>query len=78
MPTRATTGNAGCWPRATNGHAAVLSPAMNSRRRIRDLPRWIGAAYRGWGRVSGLDPLFFARREAAHGTTLGVKLPSRS
>ena len=34
------TGIAGCCARATTGHAAALpSPAMNSRRRIRDLPR---------------------------------------
>ena len=29
---------------------------MNSRRRIRDLPRWIGGAYRGAGR-KGTRPL---------------------
>jgi hypothetical protein len=30
----------GCCARATTGHAAALpSPAMNSLRRIRDLPR---------------------------------------
>jgi hypothetical protein len=39
-----------CCARATAGHAAVLpSPAMNSRRRIRDLPRDRGGAYRGAG-----------------------------
>jgi hypothetical protein len=35
-------GIAACCARATTGHAAALpSPAMNSRRRIRDLPCWI-------------------------------------
>ena len=34
------TGIAACCARATTGHAAALpSPTMNSRRRIRDLPR---------------------------------------
>ena len=42
------TGIAGCCALAASGHAAALpSPAMNSRRRIRDLPRWIRGAYRG-------------------------------
>jgi hypothetical protein len=34
------TGTAGCCARATTGHAAAPPiPAMNSRRRIHDLPR---------------------------------------
>ena len=45
-----TTGMARCCARATTGKAAARpSPAMNSRRRIRGLPRWIGGAYRGAG-----------------------------
>jgi hypothetical protein len=37
--------------RAASGHAASPSPAMNSRRRIRDLLRWIVGAYSGPGCV---------------------------
>jgi hypothetical protein len=55
------------WPRATTGHAAALpSPAMNCRRRIRDLPRLdrqpiaVGAA------CLALAPNFFAAREAGY------------
>ena len=44
------TGIAGCCARAASGQAAALpSPAMNSRRRICDLPRWIRGAYPGRG-----------------------------
>jgi hypothetical protein len=51
------------WARAVSGHAAALpSPAMNSRRRIRDLPRSIGGAYRG-PRRNPLRPLQRADRQ---------------
>jgi hypothetical protein len=38
-----------CCARTATGHAAVLpSPAMNVRRRIRDLPRWSGRSLSRW------------------------------
>ena len=74
-PTRRTL--SGCCARAASGQAAALpSPAMNSRRRIRDLLSLLCvAAYRGQGRVGtgcipprGQPPAsFFAARAAAFG-----------
>jgi hypothetical protein len=48
-----TTGIARCCARAANGLTAAAPPrsVMNSRRRIRDLPRWIREAYPGRGCV---------------------------
>jgi hypothetical protein len=68
------TGTAGCCARAATGHAAALpSPAIKSRRRIRHpLKPQCEAAYRGQGRMGtgcnssrGLFPsTFFAARAA--------------
>jgi hypothetical protein len=55
------TGNFDSCARAAIGHAAAMPrPAMNSRRRIRDLLRWIRGAYpgrgsMGTGYVAGLE-----------------------
>jgi hypothetical protein len=62
MPLRSPiTGITACCARTTSGNAAALpSPAINSRRRIGDLLRWISEAYRGpgclgTGYVEGID-----------------------
>jgi hypothetical protein len=41
-----------CCACATSGHAAAPSPAMNSRRRIRDLPALFGSSL-SRGRLQG-------------------------
>jgi hypothetical protein len=55
-----------CCARATTGHAAALpSPAMNCRRRIRDPSRWISEPYHNDGcreRWFALVPTFAALR----------------
>jgi hypothetical protein len=52
-------------PRAAT--LALPSPAMNSHRRIGYPSNGRSIAYRDLGRMSGLEPIFFAPREAALG-----------
>jgi len=77
-----------CCARATSDHAAALpSPAMSSRRRIRHpLKLLCGAAYRGQGgmgtgcisRGGQLPAIFFAAREAGFDAVDGARSRHRS